>query len=228
MALIAGLPAVGGRLTKSGGSERAAVADLDRVHATEVVDLAAAVGAPAEPLVEGAAFRVRLEHPQEQLVDVGSCPEAIDGCHQLRADALSPRRGIHVDGVDLRTPLDGRQFVVSNRAGVRETPKRIGPIQGNERRRVRLRQGTDAGPPLRRAGSRIEAVEEFRRQDSRVRGAPPGDLDARDRLGVIGLRQANSNYGCASQVSPGSRATTSAEVCSRSSSGVPDRIGKVA
>src|SRR5688500_490594 len=114
------------------------------MRATEVVDLAATVGAPAETLVESATLRVLLEHPQEQLVDIGRCPEAIDGRHQLRADASPPRRRIDVDGVHLGTPLGGlHQVVVPYRTGVSEAAKRIGFIKGDEGRRLRPGRRTD-------------------------------------------------------------------------------------
>jgi hypothetical protein len=88
--------------------------------------------------------------------------------------------------------------------------------------------GADARAPLSRPRTFVQRGEERFGEDAGVGGAPACDLDAADGIGVIGFRMADPDYGCASQVSPGSSSTTSADVASRSSSGVPVRIGKVA
>lgn len=195
--------------------------------AAEVVGLGRAVGMPADRLVEAAAGGVVLEDPEHQLGDVGRSPEAIHRRHECRADAAAPPGRIDVDGVDL-TVACGVEVVVAGRSGVGEAEDRIGLVDSDEGGRIGPGGRPDARAPLRGALAIVEAGEERARQDPGVRGAPAGDLDATDGVGVIGPGEADLDYGWASQVSPGSSSTTVADVCSRSSAGVPTRIGNVA
>lgn len=111
-----------------------------------------------------------------------------------------------------------------------EAEDRIGPVDGNEGGRFGVWRLADPSAPTGGALVVVELLEEPDRQDVPVGGPPAVDLDARDPPGVIAACRADASvdYGWASQVSPGSSVTTSAEVWSRSCSGVPASAGNVA
>ncbi len=199
------------------------------MHAAELGRLSSAIIGPAETLVEGARVTVVLEDPEAELADPRGLPECLHRVHEGGADAVPPRVGINVHREDLRPP--GRiKVVVAKRPRVDETEDcpPIGVVDSDEGGGVGVRGRPDPAAPAVRAIRGVDALEVRGGEDVAVGPAPAGNLDAGDCFGVVGRRVPDPDYDGASQVSPGSSATTSADVCSRSWSGVPERAGKVA
>ena len=135
--------------------------------------------------------------------------------HELGLGAVATVTDPWVAWIDTVRPVDLALVARSARC----VPRRADPIAGSAHR-ARVR-----GFGRRRA--RARGNREPRRGDAGRAGRRGPRRPYRDRVRAAGRRLARLGYGVASQVSPGSRATTSASVASRSSSGVPARIGNV-
>jgi hypothetical protein len=143
--------------------------------------LARAVGREADPLVERAAARVGLEHP-ERHARPAVARQAGDGrFEQGRAGAAAPRVRIDVERRDLRRA--GIGVAVARRRGEpAEADDRAGAL-GDERARTGSGSGEALAPGPLAAVDR-QAVEDAVVDDAAVARLPAADVDRRDRARV--------------------------------------------